>query len=457
MVENYFFSLDNPIADIAWPNIPNQSATFTLGMLRYVESSQWLAPDVLREQQFLQLAHVLEQASEFVPYYRDNNYARFCDSKHRSKLIDQWLNIPLLTRRTIQQHTTSMHHGALSPQHGTPVILSSSGSTGQPVSVLADLVTQFFFHVFSLRHYHWHRYDFKQKIAVIRDMAHEGAALPYGQSFNSWGSFTQGMIKTSPCHVLQLCDVRKQAEWLDMINPDYFMCYPTVLRELLFLDTPKPPNLKSITTFGELVDASLRQEVHSKWHIPLVDIYSSSEVGYIALQCPYYDHYHVQDENVLVEILDENNNPCRPGEVGRVIITALHNIASPLIRYDIGDYAQVGEPCPCGRGLSVIQHILGRQRNMLTLPNGEKRWPTFTGNTDINLISLFKDMQFQVIQKTLYNIEISLVSAYGMVAEEKLIPQLQNIFGYPFNITFNYVTSIPRSANGKFEDFKSLV
>ncbi|MFI4918573.1 MAG: phenylacetate--CoA ligase family protein [Legionellales bacterium] len=452
-MEKYFLSMESPIAGIEWPNIPNQSAACSLGMLRYLESSQWLAPEVLKQQQFLQLTYLLEQASQFVPYYRDHDYARFCDGK----LMAQWSSVPLLTRQMIQQQGTSMHHEALSPQHGTPVTLSSSGSTGQPVSVLADVVTQFFFNVLSLRHYHWHQYDFKKKMAVIRDMPHDGSAPPKSQSFEHWGSFTQGMIKTSPCHVLPLCDVRQQAQWLGMINPDYLMCYPTVLRELLFLDTPKPPHLKSITTFGELVDASLKQEVSSKWHIPLVDMYSSSEMGYIALQCPDYDHYHVQDENVLVEILDEDNHPCPPGATGRIVITALHNLASPLIRYDIGDYAQVGEPCPCGRGLSVIKHVLGRQRNMLTLPNGEKRWPTFTGNTEVNLISLFKNMQFQVIQKNRYDIEIALVSTQGRVAEDVLIPQLQAIFGHPFHITFNYVSSIARAANGKFEDFKSLL
>ena len=78
-------------------------------------------------------------------------------------------------------------------------------------------------------------------------------------------------------------------------------------------------------------------------------MYSSQEVGYIALQCPENESYHIQAENVLVEILDDDGLPCEPGEVGRVVVTALHNLATPLLRYDIGDYAEVGSPCSCGR------------------------------------------------------------------------------------------------------------
>ena len=35
---------------------------------------------------------------------------------------------------------------------------------------------------------------------------------------------------------------------------------------------------------------------------------------------------------------------------GRIVVTALNNFATPLIRYEIGDYAEVGEICSCGRG-----------------------------------------------------------------------------------------------------------
>lgn len=455
MLNHYLLNTQDPITSIAWPNIPNQAATCSLGMLHYLASSQWLPPVQIKQLQNRQLAYLLQQASNFVPYYRDQDYGK-CTAEHAEDVQHYWQQIPIINRQIVQLNSTRLQHNALSSEHGTPVSVSSSGSTGQPVSVLSDVITQFFFNVLALRHYYWHQYDFRKKMAVIRDLGEKNPSTQ-GIVVAHWGSFTQGIIKTSPCYLFPLCDVGQQAQWLKKTNPNYLMCYPTVLKELLALNKPKPSHLESITTFGEVVDESLRQAVKEQWNIPLVDIYSSSETGYIALQCPHAAHYHVQEEGILVEILDNNNKPCQPGTVGRVVLTPLHNLASPLLRYEIGDYAEVGEPCACGRGLSVITRILGRQRNMIQLPTGEKRWPTFTGHSEVNLISLFKEMQFQVVQKSPYDIEISIVCPLSRLAEQELIPSIQHILGYPFNITFNYVSSIARAANGKFEDFKCLI
>src|SRR6185295_14515719 len=99
------------------------------------------------------------------------------------------------------------------------------------------------------------------------------------------------------------------------------------------------------------------------WGVGVVDVYSSEECGQIALQCPEHEQYHVQSESVLVEVLDDEGRPCAPGTIGRVVLTTLQNFAMPLIRYDIGDFAEPGPACPCGRALPVLTRIVGRVRN----------------------------------------------------------------------------------------------
>jgi phenylacetate-CoA ligase len=64
---------------------------------------------------------------------------------------------------------------------------------------------------------------------------------------------------------------------------------------------------------------------------------------------------------IYAEILDDADRPCAPGEVGRVVVSTLHNYAMPLFRYDLGDLAEVGPPCECGRTLPVLNRIVGRQ------------------------------------------------------------------------------------------------
>ena len=78
-------------------------------------------------------------------------------------------------------------------------------------------------------------------------------------------------------------------------------------------------------------------------------MYRTQETGYIALQCPDSENYRIQSECALVEILDAEGVPCQAGEIGRVVVTPLRNFATPFLRYDIGNYAEEGAPCPCCR------------------------------------------------------------------------------------------------------------
>ena len=83
----------------------------------------------------------------------------------------------------------------------------------------------------------------------------------------------------------------------------------------------------------------------------------------------------MQSECAFIEVLRPDNTPCEPGEVGKVVASSLSNFATPMLRYENGDMAEVGESCPCGRGLHVLKRIIGRVRNMAVLPNGERLMP----------------------------------------------------------------------------------
>ena len=183
-------------------------------------------------------------------------------------------------------------------------------------------------------------------------------------------------------------------------------------------------------------------------------MYSAEEAGCIALQCPQTDNYHVQSESLLVEVLDDKGDPCEPGEIGRVILTTLHNFAMPLIRYQIGDYAEAGGPCPCGRGLPTLKRILGRRRNRARLPDGRRIWPQLSSESwsDIKEIECI-----QIRQKTLDRLDIGVVSPHPLNPsdETRLTGSLHQVFGYPFACIFSCLDAIPCHANGKLEPFIS--
>jgi phenylacetate-CoA ligase len=205
-----------------------------------------------------------------------------------------------------------------------------------------------------------------------------------------------------------------------------------------------------------MLPEEFRDTLRAAWGVRVVDMYSAQEVGYLALQCPESERYHVQAEGVLMEVLDEHGEPCDPGKTGRVVVTDLHNFTMPFIRYDIGDFATVGAPCSCGRGLPVLDAIVGRVRNMLVLPDGQRRFPRI-GATALASVAPIK--QYQFVQTASDCIEARLVVARPLdsAAEARVTEVLHAKLGYPFRIVFRYGGSIARDPSGKFEDFRSEV
>ncbi|WP_375293154.1 phenylacetate--CoA ligase family protein [Bradyrhizobium sp. sGM-13] len=205
----------------------------------------------------------------------------------------------------------------------------------------------------------------------MRESGPGKALYPEGLRAESWGSSSATILKTGPLVSLNVATpIEQQVEWLQRHNPDYLLTHPTIVHRLADHCREQGvqlPRLKQVITIAENLKPEVRSAVREAWGVPLVDIYSTREIGYIALQCPDHEHYHIQSEHVLAEVLNEAGEPCAPGEVGKLLVTSLHNLAMPLIRYD-GDHVEVGQPCPCGRGLPVIQRILGRTQNMLVMP-----------------------------------------------------------------------------------------
>jgi phenylacetate-CoA ligase len=286
------------------------------------------------------------------------------------------------------------------------------------------------------------------------------AAAPDGAVAASWGPATDGIVRTGPAFTLSIhSTIDQQARWLQTRSPEYLLTYPSNVLALVQHSERhgwRLPSLREVRTFGELVEPHVRAACQRIWSVPVTDIYSSQEVGYIALQCPQAAHYHVQSENVLVEVLDDTGRGCMAGEIGRVVVTSLHNFAMPLIRYDIGDFAEVGPSCPCGRGLPVLRRIVGRQRNMLLLPDGDRRWPSIELAQSEELRTFPPIEQFQLVQTSLTQLDMLLVVLQPLSAddERRLLGWIRTAVGHPFEVAFRYVSTIPRSASGKFEDFR---
>ena len=436
---------------IAWPAIPSPPGAAALALLHQLEASQWLAADALRALQFRQLEVLLRHAWETVPFYRERWDG--CYEPALPLTAERFAGLPLLSRRDLQLHGAALRSGRLPAGHGIAGESRTSGSTGAPASVSKTQLTELIWNTLTLREHRWHRRDPGAKLAVIRSGLQEVESA-------EWGSATRGLVVTGPAAGLDTtAPVARQLEWLRRQEPAYLLTYASnaaALARASIAAGIRLPSLREVRTMAETISPELRDLCREAWGAKLTDMYSAAEIGYIALQCPAHAHYHVQCESVLLELLDEHGAPSTPGRAGRVVLTDLHNFAMPLVRYEIGDYAEAGAPCACGRGLPVLSRIAGRLRHMLVAPDGQRYWPSLaTGR----FIAVAPVLQHQFVQKNYGLIEARLVTAAPLTPQQEAALRALVLARLPpgLRLEFVYCDAIGRGPGGKFEEFISEV
>lgn len=151
-------------------------------------------------------------------------------------------------------------------------------------------------------------------------------------------------------------------------NPSYFYGYASLLLKTAeYMDNNKweKPHPKVIISTAEMLTESQREYISSVFGCPVVQEYGCSEVDIIAFECPH-GRYHLNYNRLYVEF------PPAGGGNNEVVVTDLDNRCTPLLRYRLGDIAELdASPCPCGRPATGLKRIVGRTANQLvSLPNG---------------------------------------------------------------------------------------
>jgi phenylacetate-CoA ligase len=434
---------------IFWPPILPGANNAAVMLQVQFEISQWWEPNRILSYQLAQLRNVMIHAAKTTHFYRDRLKAALAHSTERGLGLTALQQIPILTRSEFQEAGVSINSTAVPASHGQVLDVRTSGSTGQPLALKGTEITADFQTALNLRYHLWHRRVFLQKSLAFRTMK---PGEPDKRVFPAWGPVVGAGSSTT---VSMAQPASRLLEILKAENPAYLMVHPSVLKELLYLSREndfQPDNLREVLSLGEILYPELRERCQNQWNVKVSDSYSCMEFGTLALQCPEHPHYHIQSESALVEVLRPDNTPCMPGEIGKTVVSSLNNFATPMLRYENGDMAEVGEPCACGRGLPVLKRIIGRVRNMAVLPNGERIMPNLSTGPLLNELPV---KHFQLVQKTTEMIEARIVVGRPLTANEEteLADYFNKGWGYEFNFTFVYVDEIARGINGKYEVF----
>jgi len=438
-----------------WPPLVRGPAAELALLLLELDRSQWLDTHALAARAAtglrVLLPHLAAQSAQFAARVAMSGVpvAALHEPRHFHAL-------PLLDRRALQQAAPADLYCRALPQSHLPLTeTQTSGSSGMPVVVRRTYVTQQFWRALNLRAQREQGADLTVRSSVVRPHA-DRYSIEQDTSAHYEHLFRGGPLQSIPIDT----DIVQQMRWLAEFQPERLVVYPTNLEALCrwCVRHGQPLTaLRQVSTLAETLHPAQRALCQATFGVAPLDVYSSQEVGLIAVECPASGLYHVCAESLVVEVLRDDGSPCGEGEVGRVVVTDLVNYATPVVRYALGDHAEVGGPCPCGRGAPTLRRVLGRTRNLVMKPDGTRYWPTvgFARYREVAPV-----VQYQVVQIDLTRIEFRAVTERALESNEEaaLRDIVQGALGYPFDIAFTYFEgSLPRSAGGKFEEFMSLL
>jgi phenylacetate-CoA ligase len=206
------------------------------------------------------------------------------------------------------------------------------------------------------------------------------------------------------------------------------------------------PALRVVSTTGEPLYPHQRELIQRVFGVPVSVEYGARDAGLMALESP--DGVLLQmSETHIIEVLDEAGNPTENGEA---VVTSLVSEAQPFIRYRTGDMVRrTGNVDPCGRGLAVLDAVVGRQTDFVVASDGRIMHA-------LALIYVLRAIpgvaQFKLIQHAVDRLEVQVKpdARWNEAAADAVRNGLRARLGHALQIELRLLDSIAPEASGKY-------
>jgi phenylacetate-CoA ligase len=426
--------------------------------LRYyyqLRRTQWLSPADVRALQEERLRTVIRYAYRHVPFYREA-FDRLDIDPEEIRTLEDLQRLPVLTKDDIRQN---LYFDLISDVHDKSQMLpiTTSGSTGEPLTLYADKTQLEMRWATTLRNIEWTGYCFGDR--QVR-LWHATLGMSRIQVFKERLDAILTRRRFFPAFQMNEENIQRYVEFLRAKRPvlidGYAEAFNLIAQHLKHrqVDGIRP---KGIISSAQTLSEESREVIEQAFQAKVFDKYGSREFSGIAHECEAHSGHHVNAESYIVEIV-RDGRAAQPGEVGEVLVTDLTNLSVPLIRYSLGDLATAtDEACPCGRGLPLVGAIQGRMQAIIIGTNGCFLPGAFFAH-------LLKDYghilrQFQVVQETLGAIDFNVVKGprFSDAALEELLALFRRHLGDDMAINVNYVDEIALVRTGKHRHSVSKV
>jgi phenylacetate-CoA ligase len=406
----------------------------------YWSASQW------KTYQENRLSFLLHRAATKVPYYRQHWAKRRQQGDTASwDYLENWPTLEKEPLRANPQAFVAEDCDIKKMFHE-----HTSGTTGKSLDLWSTRDTvRAWYALFEARWRRWHGVNRQDRWAIMGGQL----VTPVEQIAPPFWVWNQGMnqLYFSSYHLAP----QFLASYLDALRQyriKYIYSYTssvyTLAQEILRLGYQDDLDIKVVLTNAEPLFQHQRETIEQAFKCPVRETYGMSEMVLAAGECaagsphlwPDVGHWEFADKD---NILPSANG-------GELICTGLLNADMPLIRYRVGDRVWLStddQPCACGRHLPRLQEVEGRQDDMLYTPEGRH-----VGRLDPVFKSSLPIREAQIIQETLQRVRVLYVpdADFTTADGDSIVQRLHDRMGANVEISLEPVTSIPRTANGKF-------
>jgi phenylacetate-CoA ligase len=433
-----------------WERVVRQRPT--LDRLRHLEKTQWRSLDELLAVQAGDLRRLLRHANANVPFY----HRRFEAAGLRPEQIngpEELCKLPIVTRDDAR---AGVDERAATAGATVDIRKSTSGTLGSPLTFGYDLESEYWRQAIKLRGYAWAGYR-----PGLRSLHYWGAGAPNTSRLKRAKANADHAIRREhyiDCGRRGPEDLQRVVEAIVSTKPQIILCYSQAGADLArFVVAGQHRRWDTIPVIcgAERLLPADRAVMNEAFGPEVFETYGSREVMLMATECAAHDGLHVSMENLIVEVVvREGEGPTgrspRPGELGEVVVTDLHNFGMPFIRYATGDLAIAAPPgaCSCGRVHPRLSTVEGRVTETLLDAAGNRVNGLVFNVVIAHLAHAIR--RFQVVQHRDRSITLRIVPTATFDAEiETILRQTWQRYLAGVAVTIERVEDIPLSKSGK--------
>ena len=386
-------------------------------------------PETIRAEQWKLFQKQLEYISQNSPYYK-KLFKEQAISLEEFKSFDDIRKLPITTKEDLQQYNSDF---IAVPEDDIIDLVTTSGTLGSPVNFAlnnADLdrLAENEYRSFKLAGL---KKTDKVQITTTLDRRFM-AGLAYFLGLRKLGA---GIIRTGS-GLPQL-----QWESIERFNPNYLVAVPSFLLKMIQYAEDnninyKNSSIKAAICIGEPLRNqdfklnALGKKITELWDIELFSTYASTEMSTAFTECPEHKGNHVLTDLIHTEILNDNREQVKPGEIGELVVTPLGTQTMPLLRFATGDMMTFHESkCDCGRNTMRLSPVIGRKQQKIKL-KGTSLYPQHI----IEVLNSYGKIKSFVIEASLDDLNNDVV--YVIIPDSfKEVEDLKDYFRSRINVT----------------------